>query len=127
RTIAFLAGILALAFALLSGIGRYDTALFSIHMVQHVLLMLVAAPLLALAAPITLVLRLSSSATRHRWVLPVLHSRVVRFLGHPVTAWVMFAAMMWAVHFSPLFNASLEGPVLPGIEDVVLLTGATLH
>ena len=37
--------ILALAFALLSGIGRYDTALFSVHMVQHVLLMLVAAPL----------------------------------------------------------------------------------
>ena len=40
--------------------SRYDTTLFSVHMVQHVLLMLVAAPLLALAAPITLVLRLSS-------------------------------------------------------------------
>ena len=126
RTIAFLAGILALAFALLSGIGRYDTALFSIHMVQHVLLMLVAAPLLALAAPITLVLRLSSSATRHRWVLPVLHSRIVRFLGHPVTAWVMFAGMMWAVHFSPLFNASLEDPVIHDLEHVVFLTGALL-
>ena len=50
----------ALAFALLSGIERYDTTLFSVHMVQHVLLMLVAAPLLALAAPITLLLRLSS-------------------------------------------------------------------
>ncbi len=57
RTVAFLAGITALAFALLSGIGRYDTTLFSVHMVQHVLLMLVAAPLLALAAPITLILR----------------------------------------------------------------------
>ena len=42
------AGMLALAFALLSGIDRYDTTLFSVHMVQHVLLMLVAAPLLAL-------------------------------------------------------------------------------
>ncbi len=116
----------ALAFALLSGIGRYDTALFSVHMVQHVLLMLVAAPLIALAAPVTLILRLSSSGTRRRWILPVLHSRVVRFMGHPVTAWVMFASMMWAVHFSPLFNASLEDPVVHDIEHVLFLTGALL-
>ena len=61
RTVAFLAGMLALAFALISGIERYDTSLFSIHMVQHVLLMLVAAPLMALAAPVTLILRVSSA------------------------------------------------------------------
>ncbi|MEO8437982.1 MAG: cytochrome c oxidase assembly protein [Chloroflexota bacterium] len=126
RTIAFLAGMLALALALVSGIGRYDTALFSVHMVQHVLLMLVAAPLLALAAPITLVLRLSSSATRRRWLLPVLHSRVVRVLANPVVAWVMFAAMMWGTHFSPLFNASLEDPVIHDLEHLLFLTGALL-
>ena len=126
RTVAFLAGMSAIAFALGSGIERYDTSLFSIHMVQHVLLMLVAAPLLALAGPITLVLRLSSSATRHRWVLPALHSRVVRFMAHPVTAWVMFAAMMWAVHFSALFDASLEDPLVHDIEHALFLTGALL-
>jgi len=124
RTAAFLAGMTALAFALLSGIGLYDTDLFSVHMVQHVLLMLVAAPLFALAAPITLILRLSSPETRRRWVLPVLHSRVMRFLGHPVTAWLMFATMMWAIHFSPLFNASLEDPLLHDVEHVLFLTGA---
>ena len=58
-------------------------ALFSVHMVQHVLLMLVAAPLLALAAPMTLVLRVSSPTTRRRWVLPVLHSRVDALPGPP--------------------------------------------
>jgi len=126
RTVAFLAGMLALAFALISGIERYDTSLFSVHMVQHVLLMLVAAPLLALAAPVTLVLRLSSAATRRRWLLPILHSRVVRFLANPVVAWVMFAAMMWAVHFSPLFNASLENPFVHDIEHIVFLSGAFL-
>ena len=126
RTVAFLAGLLALAFALISGIERYDTSLFSVHMVQHVLLMLVAAPLLALAAPVTLVLRLSSGETRRRWLLPVLHSRVVRFLAHPVVAWVMFAAMMWATHFSPLFNASLEDPLVHQIEHMLFLTGAFL-
>ena len=124
RTVAFLGGMTALAFALVSGIDRYDTSLFSVHMVQHVLLMLVAAPLLALAAPITLVLRLSSSETRHRWLLPALHSRIVRFMAFPITAWVMFAAMMWAVHFSPLFNASLEDPLVHDIEHALFLTGA---
>ena len=126
RTVAFLAGMLALAFALISGIERYDTSLFSIHMVQHVLLMLVAAPLLALAAPVTLVLRVSSADRRRRWLLPLLHSRVVRVLSHPVVAWVMFAAMMWAAHFSPLFNASLEDQFVHDIEHLLFLSGALL-
>jgi putative membrane protein len=126
RTAAFLGGIVALAFALLSGIAVYDTDLFSVHMVQHVLLMLVAAPLIALGAPITLLLRVSSPETRRRWWLPILHSRFVRVVAHPVVAWVMFAAMMWGVHFSPLFNASLEDPIVHDIEHIIFLVGALL-
>jgi putative membrane protein len=126
RTVAFLAGMLALAFALISGIERYDTSLFAVHMVQHVLLMLVAAPLLALAAPITLVLRLSSGATRRRWLIPFLHSRAVRLLGHPLVAWVAFAVMMWATHFSPLFNAALEDPLIHDLEHMLYLSVALL-
>jgi len=126
RTVAFLAGMAALAFALLSGIDTYDTTLFSIHMVQHVLLMLVAAPLLALAAPITLILRVSSAETRNRWVFPILHSRVVRFLGHPLVAWLIFTIMLWAVHFSPIFDAALEDPLVHDIEHILFLTGALL-
>jgi len=126
RTAAFLGGMTALAFALLSGIARYDTSLFSVHMVQHVLLMLVSAPLIALSAPVTLLLRLSSSETRRRWLLPVLHSRIVRFIGFPVTSWVLFASIMWATHFSPLFNASLEDPAIHDLEHVLFLAGALL-
>jgi putative membrane protein len=126
RTAAFLLGMLALAFALASGIERYDTSLFSVHMIQHVLLMLVAAPLIALAAPITLILRLSAPATRKRWILPVLHSRILRVIAHPVVAWTMFAAMMWGVHFSPLFNASLEDPLVHDLEHALFLGGALL-
>ena len=44
--------------ALASPIGTYDTTLFSVHMVQHLLLTMVAAPLLVMGAPITLLLRL---------------------------------------------------------------------
>jgi putative membrane protein len=126
RTVAFLAGMLALAFALVSGIESYDTSLFSIHMVQHVLLLLVAAPLIALAAPVTLALRVSSPGTRRRWLLPVLHSHVFRFLAHPVVAWVIFATMMWATHFSPLFNASLEDPLVHDLEHLLFLSGGLL-
>ncbi len=126
RTIAFLAAMTALAFALISGIGRYDTSLFSVHMVQHVLLMLVAAPLIALSAPVTLILRLSSATTRRRWILPILHSRPLRAIAFPVTDWIIFAGVMWVSHFSALFNAALEDPLIHDLEHGLFLTSALL-
>ena len=53
RTAYFLSGVGAIAIALLSPIEAYDTVLFSVHVTQHMLLTMVAAPLLALGAPIT--------------------------------------------------------------------------
>jgi putative membrane protein len=126
RSVAFAAGLAALAFALLSGIDRYDTTLFSVHMVQHVLLTLVAAPLIALAAPITLILRVTSPATRRCWILPLLHSRLVRVLAFPVVAWVIFAAVMWVAHFSALFDAALEDPLIHDVEHALFLGSALL-
>lgn len=126
RTIAFLAAMLALAFALVSGVARYDTTLFSVHMVQHVVLMLVAAPFIALSAPITLILRLASASTRRRWILPILNSRPVRFLTFPVTDWIIFTGVMWATHFSPLFNAALEDPLIHYFEHALFLSTALL-
>jgi cytochrome c oxidase assembly factor CtaG len=126
RSLAFGLGMLALAVALLSGIDAYDTTLFSIHMVQHVLLMLIAAPLIALSAPITLLLRVSAPETRKRWILPVLHSRVVRVLAFPVVTWIIFATVMWGSHFSALFDAALEDPLLHVVEHGIYLGAAFL-
>ena len=126
RTVAFVGAQVALGFALLSGIEQYDTTLFSVHMVQHILLMLVAAPLIAMSAPITLVLRVSSHETRRRWILPVLHSRVVRVLAFPVFGWVLFAAVMWIAHFSPLFNAALEDPFIHQLEHLLFIGTALI-
>jgi putative copper resistance protein D len=126
RTAAYLGGLAAIAVALMSGIGRYDTALFSVHMVQHVLLSFVAAPLIVLSVPITLLLRAAGPATRRRWILPVLHSPFVRALAFPVVAWLLFAAIMWATHFSPLFDAALEDPLIHDLEHVLFLTSALL-
>ena len=126
RSVAFAAGMSALALALVSGIDRYDTALFSVHMAQHLLLAMVAAPLIALSAPITLVLRLVSPATRRRWVLPVLHSRLTRILAFPVVAWVVFATVMWVSHFSLLFDAALEDPLVHDLEHALFLAAGLL-
>ena len=126
RSVAFFGGLAAIAVALLSGIERYDTILFSVHMVQHLLLTLVAPPLLALAAPITLLLRVSSGETRRRWILPVLHSRLVRIVSFPVVAGVVFAAVMWATHFSPLFDLALENPLAHDLEHALYLGSGLL-
>lgn len=119
-------GIAAIAVALMSGIERYDTVLFSVHMVQHLLLSLLAAPLLAFAGPITLALRVAAPQTRRRWILPILHSRLVRGLSFPVVAWVLFAAVMWAAHFSPLFDLALEDPLIHQVEHGLFLGSAML-
>ena len=126
RTAAFLLGLFALAVALLSGVERYDTTLFSVHMVQHVLIVLIAAPLIALGAPVTLLLRLSSGPTRRRWLVPILHSRAIRALAFPVVAWILFAAVLWASHFSGLFNAALEDPLIHDLEHGLFLGSALL-
>jgi putative copper resistance protein D len=122
RTVCFLLGLGAVAVALMSGIDTYDTTLFSVHMVQHLLLTLVAAPLIVLGAPITLVLRASTPHVRHRVILPILHSRVMRAVTFPVVTWVLFAATMWWTHFSPIFNASLENPAIHDLEHFLYLT-----
>ena len=126
RSVFFLGGLLAIAIALQSGIERYDTTLFSVHMVQHMLLTLVAAPLIALGAPITLLLRVATPAVRRRWILPVLHSRLLRVVSFPVVAWSLFAAVMWGTHFSPLFDVALEDRTVHDLEHLLYLAAALL-
>lgn len=126
RTLAFMAGLAVIAIALMSGIERYDTTLFSVHMVEHLLLMLVAAPLLVLAAPITQVLRAASPRFRRRVLLPVLRSGPVAALAHPVVAWLAFTLVLWGSHFSPLFEAALENQSVHDVEHVLYLAAALL-
>jgi len=121
RSVFFLSGLAVIAVALMSGIDSYDTTLFSVHMVQHLLLTLVAAPLIVLGAPITLLLRVSSPDVRQRVILPILHSRVLRAVTFPVVTWILFAATMWWAHFSPLFDAALENPVIHDGEHLLFL------
>jgi putative copper resistance protein D len=126
RSAYFLSGLFVVAFALMSGIDAYDTTLFSVHMVQHLLLTLVAAPLIVLGAPITLLLRVSTPNVRHRLILPILHSRAMRVISFPVVAWLIFAGTMWWTHFSPLFDLALENPGVHDLEHLLYLTAGLL-
>ena len=126
RTVSWTLGVVALLVALDSGIERYDTTLFSVHMVQHLILTLIAPPLLLFAGPMTLLLQASSAGTRKRWILPVLHSRIVRFFAFPVVSWLLFAAVMWASHFSPLFDLALENEWAHRLEHAMFLSAALL-
>jgi len=126
RSAAFLGGLAVIAVALMSGIDSYDTTLFSVHMVQHLLLTLVAAPLIALGAPITTLLRAATPNVRLTVILPILHSRVLRVVSFPVVAWVVFAGVMWGTHFSPLFDRSLQDPVVHDLEHALYLGAALL-
>lgn len=126
RTVAFLGGLAAIAVALLSGVATYDTTLFALHMVQHLLLTLVAAPLIALGAPITTLLRAAPPTMRRGLLLPILHSRAMRVLSFPVVSWLVFAGVMWGTHFSPIFDASLENPIIHDLEHVLFLGAGLL-
>jgi cytochrome c oxidase assembly factor CtaG len=117
RTAYFLSGIGALALALLSPVEAYDTVLFSVHVAQHMLLTMVAAPLLALGAPITLALRVAKGPTRRRMVR-VLHSPPLRVVGNPLVAWVLFTLTLYGLYFSPLFDLTLRQPL---VHDLVHL------
>lgn len=126
RIAAWLAGVAVLALALVSAVHIYAGSLFTVHMVQHLLLAMVAPPLLALGAPTTLTLRAASPNVRRSVLLPVLHSRPVRAISWPPVGWTFFAVVMWATHFSPLFNAALENQTLHSAEHVLYLLAGVL-
>lgn len=125
RSWLFAAGLGALGVALLSPIEAYEGVLFSVHMVQHMLLELVAAPLLLAGAPITLTLRAASPPVRRR-LLSVLQSRVVHALSFPVVAWVLFAAVNWGWHFSTLYDQALDNELLHYFQHATFLGAALL-
>jgi putative copper resistance protein D len=125
RTAYFLCGIGALVLALLSPIEAYDTALFSVHVGQHMLLTMVAAPLLALGAPVTLALRVARGKTRRR-MTRVLHSPPLKVLGHPLVAWVLFTVTLYGLYFSPLFDLTLRDPLVHDLVHLHFLAAGLL-
>lgn len=123
RTVSFLAGLVAIEVALQSPVATFTGAYFQAHIVQHLLLMAVGPPLLALGAPSTLLLQTVKRPTKVRW-LKVLRSRPFALLTHPLTAWAVYFGFMAAFFLTPLINfAMLHMPVMDVLNLVFVLGG----
>jgi len=125
-TASFLSGLALVWIALMGPVGAYDDTFFWAHMVQHIVLMMLAGPVILLGAPVLLLLRVSSRNFRHNWVVPVLRSRVISALTHPVASWLIFAGVLVGTHFSPFFEYSLTHPVVHEYVEHPLYLGAAL-
>jgi putative copper resistance protein D len=126
RVWAWYGALAATLVAIASPVDTYSGVSFSTHMIQHVLLLFVAAPLYALGAPVTLALRVSRPSTRKRFLLPVLHSRAVAILTNPIVAIVVFTVVQYATHLTGFYNAALENVWIHDLEHALYLGAAVL-
>ncbi len=100
-----------------SSMAVYDTTLFSAHMVQHMVLSMVAPVFLALGAPITLALRTLPGRPRS-WLKRVLHSRPVAVLTFPPVSLAIFAGSMFGLYFTAWYEATLRHTWLHEMQHV---------
>ena len=107
RTMWFFVGLFLAWLAMSSVVGVYDTTLFSVHTVQHLLLQMLAPIPLALGAPITLALRALPVRGR-KLLVGVLHSRVARLVSHPALVSSVFFIGPFVLYYSPLFENTLR-------------------
>jgi putative membrane protein len=117
------AWLLAGALAALLGAGLVPDHPLSAHMAQHALIVLVAAPLLAAAAPVRILLRALPRGGR-RAVGRALRSRAIRLLGLPVVVWALFTGGVLLTHLTGFFDAAARHPILHGAEHAVFLLTA---
>lgn len=125
-SLAWFAGLGCLLLALVWPIDGYADRSFAMHMAQHIVLVFVAPPLLALGMPVTLAMRVSGPRARERWLMPVVQSRVARLLANPVIGWLLLVAASFAVHFTGMFEAALGSATVHAAEHMLWLTAALI-
>ncbi|HEY7432363.1 MAG TPA: cytochrome c oxidase assembly protein [Streptosporangiaceae bacterium] len=126
RMACFGAGLLAIIVAVDGPPDVLSEVSLTAHMIQHLLLQLVAAPLLLLGGMLGLLLRADPPWLPRRVLARLLHSRPARLLAHPVTALGLFAFILVGSHLSPLYNLALEHDWLHEIEHIAYLVTALL-
>ncbi|MES4905516.1 MULTISPECIES: cytochrome c oxidase assembly protein [unclassified Streptomyces] len=113
RTVSFVLGVLTIALVMCTKLNDYGMVMFSVHMVQHMVVSMVSPILLLLGAPVTLTLRALPTAARGRkgareLLVALLHSRYVRIVSHPAFTIPMFIASLYGLYFTPLFDFLME-------------------
>ena len=114
RTIAWILGCVLLLLATSSGLGRYSPAMFSVHMVSHMMLSMMVPVLLVLGGPVTLALRALAPAGKdnpagpREWILTGIHSPWGRIATHPLVAAVIFVGSFYVLYLGGLFETVVE-------------------
>jgi putative membrane protein len=122
RAWSFAAGWIAIAVALISPLDAMSEALFSAHMVQHLLLIAVAPPLLVIGRPIhTSVEGLGTTARRRVARLVAVVAPLARRLERPAIAWIAFTVALWGWHQPSLYRAALEDAWIHAVEHAWFL------
>jgi len=130
RLAAFLGGLAALYLALASPIESFASLLLSMHMLQHLLLMMAAPPLVWLGAPAFPLLCGLPASLRESWIGPLARSRplhrLFRRLTHPLVALPVFVAATWLWHIPAAYEGALRWDALHYFEHACFLTAGLL-
>ncbi|VTT97044.1 4fe-4s ferredoxin : 4Fe-4S ferredoxin, iron-sulfur binding domain protein OS=Solibacter usitatus (strain Ellin6076) GN=Acid_7587 PE=4 SV=1: Caa3_CtaG [Gemmataceae bacterium] len=130
RLAAFLGGLFAIFLALASPLEPFASLLLSVHMAQHLLLVMVAPPLVWLGAPLLPMVRGLPEPVRTYWVGPLFGigwlRRFVAWLAHPLRAFVVFTATTWAWHLPALYDLALRVPAWHYLQHVCFLLSGLL-
>ena len=125
RTASFMSGLVAVDLALQSPVAAMTGTYFEAHVIQHLLLMVVGPPLLALGAPSTLLLQTGSRRLKQRW-LSVLRSAPFAAISHPVVVWALYYGAMFVFFLTPILNYAMLHMWVMDLINVGFLFGATL-
>jgi len=120
RTGLFVGGLAVIVIATESGVGVYDDLLYWDHMVQHLMLLMVAPPLLIAGQPMTLLMHASRNPL-HTWTKRALRSKVASFLTWPVFGAVAYTAAVVGAHLSGVANLVESSETLHNAEHAVFL------
>jgi cytochrome c oxidase assembly factor CtaG len=126
---AFASGLASIAVALLSPVAWLSEILFSVHMTQHEILMLVSAPLLVFGHPIVALLWAVPPATRERWGRWSQRAWVAgtwRAITGPLAVFLLHAIALWVWHVPRLYEAALRNAAIHAAEHFSFLVSAAL-
>lgn len=130
RVWAFTGALAALFIALLSPLGSLAERLLSAHMMQHTLLMLATAPLLALSHPLPALLMAMPYSLRRilgrGWRQSAQLRKAWHWISQPLAAWLLQAIVLWVWHIPGLYQAAIVDERIHALEHLSMLGSALL-
>jgi cytochrome c oxidase assembly factor CtaG/polyferredoxin len=130
RLASFCGGLFAIFLALASPLEPFASLWLQIHMVQHLLLMMVAPPLLWLGWPLLPTMLGLPKPIRGVWVAPLLRSRRLRIwfarLTHPLVAWPIYVGITWFWHAPRFYDLALSSARWHFVEHLLFTAAALL-